>query len=83
MRLVFLHLIYPPNLTKVHGRNITLVRYPQFIRLVQVGLPSRLRGEMWEILSGSIYDRFANPGEYQRILELHDGQSRYVYTCVL
>ncbi|TIC12905.1 TBC-domain-containing protein [Wallemia mellicola] len=60
---------------RLHGRNITLVRYPQFIRLVQVGLPSRLRGEMWEILSGSIYDRFANPGEYQHILELHDGQS--------
>lgn len=63
------------ELSAVHGRNITLVRYPQFIRLVQVGLPSKLRGEMWEILSGSIYDRFANPGLYHRILEEHDGES--------
>jgi hypothetical protein len=38
----------------VHGRNLTLLRYPPFQRLLQVGLPSRLRGELWEVMSGSI-----------------------------
>jgi TBC1 domain family member 8/9 len=31
-----------------------VLRYPAFQRLLQVGLPSRLRGELWEVLSGSI-----------------------------
>lgn len=60
---------------KTHGRNLTLMRYPQCTRLVQVGLPNRLRGEMWETLSGSIYLRFANPGYYDRILEEHKGKT--------
>ncbi|KAJ9121091.1 hypothetical protein QFC24_005072 [Naganishia onofrii] len=38
----------------VHGRGLTLLRYPKFQRLLQVGLPSRLRGELWEVMSGSI-----------------------------
>ncbi len=58
----------------VHGRNLTLIRYPQFLRLVQVGLPNRLRGEIWELTSGSIYHRFAHQGEYQRILKQYEGQ---------
>lgn len=53
---------------KNHGRNLTLLRYPQCTRLVQVGLPNRLRGEMWETLSGSIYLRFSNPGLYDQLL---------------
>ncbi|KAI5121866.1 hypothetical protein M0805_001074 [Coniferiporia weirii] len=54
---------------RAHGRNLSLLRYPQFTRLVQVGLPNRLRGEIWETLSGSIYLRFSNPGLYHQILE--------------
>ncbi|KAJ2917118.1 hypothetical protein MD484_g3291, partial [Candolleomyces efflorescens] len=60
---------------KTHGRNITLLRYPQYTRLVQVGLPNRLRGEMWEVLSGSIYLRFANPGYYEQLLKEHEGKT--------
>ncbi|TFK23207.1 GTPase activating protein [Coprinopsis marcescibilis] len=60
---------------KTHGRNITLLRYPQYTRLVQVGLPNRLRGEMWEVLSGSIYHRFAHPGYYQQLLEDNKGRT--------
>jgi hypothetical protein len=59
----------------VHGRNLTLLRYPQCTRLVQVGLPNRLRGEMWETLSGSLYLRYANPGYYSRLLEEHKGRT--------
>ncbi|PPQ97559.1 hypothetical protein CVT26_002344 [Gymnopilus dilepis] len=58
---------------RTHGRNLTLLRYPQCTRLVQVGLPNRLRGEMWETLSGSIFLRFSNPGYYERLLEENKG----------
>ncbi|CED83364.1 GTPase-activating protein VRP [Phaffia rhodozyma] len=57
----------------VHGRSLTLLRYPSFQRLLQVGLPSRLRGELWEVLSGSIHLRFANRGLYEKILEDNRG----------
>ncbi|KAG6820202.1 hypothetical protein H0H93_004052 [Arthromyces matolae] len=58
-----------------HGRNLTLLRYPQCTRLVQVGLPNRLRGEMWETLSGSIYLRFSNPGFYDELLKKNEGRT--------
>ncbi|KAG0142208.1 hypothetical protein CROQUDRAFT_662847 [Cronartium quercuum f. sp. fusiforme G11] len=51
-----------------NGRNLTLVKLPTFIRLFQVGLPNRLRGEMWEVSTGSIYLRMKQRGEYERIL---------------
>lgn len=63
------------TLSPAHGRNLTLLRYPQCTRLVQVGLPNRLRGEMWETLSGSLYLRFANPGVYQRTLDENKGRT--------
>jgi hypothetical protein len=53
---------------RVHGRSLTTLRYPQFLRLIQVGLPSALRGEVWEVTSGSIYNRFEHQGEYERML---------------
>lgn len=52
----------------MHGRNLTLIRYPPYTRLVQVGLPNRLRGEIWEVSSGSIFLRLQNPGVYAQIL---------------
>lgn len=52
-----------------HGRNLTLLRYPQCTRLVQVGLPNRLRGEIWETLSGSLYLRYTYPGLYDQLVE--------------
>ncbi|KAJ7066781.1 rab-GTPase-TBC domain-containing protein [Mycena belliarum] len=60
---------------RTHGRNLTLLRYPQCTRLVQVGLPNRLRGEMWETLSGSVYLRFSNPGFYEALLEKNKGRT--------
>ena len=53
---------------------MTLLRYPQATRLVQVGLPNRLRGELWETLSGSLYLRFENPGLYEQILKDNAGK---------
>jgi hypothetical protein len=66
---------YSTDNNPAHGRNLTLLRYPQCTRLVQVGLPNRLRGEMWETLSGSIYLRFANPGFYDRLLAENKGRT--------
>jgi TBC1 domain family member 8/9 len=63
------------HLLSAHGRNLTLLRYPQCTRLVQVGLPNRLRGEMWECLSGSIFLRLRNPDVYDRILEENKGRT--------
>lgn len=40
-----------------------------------MGLPNRLRGEIWETLSGSIYLRFSNPGYYERLLEEYQGRT--------
>ncbi|CAG7851504.1 Putative GTPase-activating protein AN11010 [Serendipita indica DSM 11827] len=60
---------------RAHGRNLTLLRYPHCTRLVQVGLPNRLRGELWETLSGSIFLRFSNPGVYEKILRDNAGKT--------
>ncbi|KJR82747.1 uncharacterized protein SPSK_02956 [Sporothrix schenckii 1099-18] len=57
-----------------NGRNLTLVRHPTFYKLIRVGLPNRLRGEMWELTSGSIYLRFDNPNLYADTLETYKGQ---------
>lgn len=45
------------NYFKDFGRNLTLVRIPTFIKLIRVGLPNTLRGEMWEVCSGSLFKR--------------------------
>ena len=40
-----------------------------------MGLPNRLRGELWETLSGSLYLRFTNPGVYDAILKENQGRT--------
>ena len=51
-----------------NGRNATIVRQPTFHKLIRVGLPNRLRGELWEISSGSFYTRLRNPNLYAKTL---------------
>lgn len=58
-----------------NGRNLTLVRYPLFHKLVRVGLPNALRGEIWELTSGAMLSRWANPGEYERLQRANVGKS--------
>ncbi|KAI8069912.1 rab-GTPase-TBC domain-containing protein [Gongronella butleri] len=58
-----------------HGRNLTISQTPRFGKLVRVGLPNRLRGEIWETCSGSIYLRFMNQGLYQQLLDDNKGKS--------
>ncbi|KAI8341806.1 rab-GTPase-TBC domain-containing protein [Chlamydoabsidia padenii] len=54
---------------KDYGRNLTISKTPRFSRLIRVGAPNRLRGELWETCSGSIYLRFMNQGLYDKLLE--------------
>ncbi|KAK4682762.1 GTPase activating protein (GAP) [Podospora pseudoanserina] len=56
-----------------NGRNATLIRQPTFHKLIRVGLPNRLRGEMWELTSGSLYLRLENPTLYADTLAKHSG----------
>ncbi|GJN67541.1 hypothetical protein PLICBS_001567 [Purpureocillium lilacinum] len=57
-----------------NGRNTTLIRQPTFHKLIRVGLPNRLRGEIWEVTSGSIYLRLENPTHYADTLAKFEGQ---------
>lgn len=57
-----------------NGRNACLIRQPTFHKLIRVGLPNRLRGEMWELTSGSFYLRLQNPDLYTQTLSLHSGK---------
>ncbi|RKF65154.1 putative GTPase-activating protein [Golovinomyces cichoracearum] len=57
-----------------NGRNVTSVRQPTFHKLIRVGLPNRLRGEIWELTSGSLFLRLENPTKFTDILEKHQGQ---------
>lgn len=56
------------DLFRVDGRNLSQVKTPMFYRLVRVGLPNRLRGEVWELCCGSMYLRLDKQEEYQKIL---------------
>ncbi len=57
-----------------NGRNFALVRNVTFYRLVSYGLPNKLRGEIWETCSGSIYLRYLHANEYEKILADHVGE---------
>ncbi|KAI8089871.1 rab-GTPase-TBC domain-containing protein [Halteromyces radiatus] len=57
-----------------NGRNLTMIRTPTFGKLVRVGLPNDLRGEIWEMCSGSAYLRFANRDVYNDLLKMYAGQ---------
>lgn len=57
-----------------NGRNATLIRQPTFHKLIRVGLPNRLRGEMWELTSGSLYLRLEHPTHYAETLAKFEGQ---------
>ncbi|KAF3768565.1 TBC-domain-containing protein, partial [Cryphonectria parasitica EP155] len=57
-----------------NGRNMNVIRQPTFHKLIRVGLPNRLRGEIWELTSGSLYLRLENPTLYSDTLNKYQGQ---------
>lgn len=58
-----------------NGRNLTIVRTPLFHKLVRVGLPNALRGEIWELTSGAMLSRWAHPGEYETLQLTNAGKN--------
>ncbi|KAI8144428.1 rab-GTPase-TBC domain-containing protein [Fennellomyces sp. T-0311] len=52
-----------------------MVRVPTFGKLVRVGLPNALRGELWEVCAGSAYLRMTNQGVYEEVLKTYEGQT--------
>lgn len=57
-----------------HGRNIGMVRQQQFFKLVRVGLPNALRGEIWELCCGSVHLRMKQQKLYSSLLEQHENE---------
>lgn len=57
------------DLFKTNGRNISIVRQQQFFKLILLGLPNKLRGEIWELSSGSAYFRMQNQNLYTNLLK--------------
>lgn len=58
-----------------HGRNVSMVRQQGFFKLIRVGLPNRLRGEIWELTCGSVYLRMQNQRLYTSLLEEYQGRT--------
>lgn len=58
-----------------HGRNLTVVRLPTFQKLIRVGLPNVLRGEIWELTSGSMFLRLTNPNLYADLQKEYAGRT--------
>lgn len=57
-----------------NGRNATLLRQPNFHKLIRVGLPNRLRGEIWDLTSGSLYIRLQKPKLFTDTLAKFSGR---------
>lgn len=57
-----------------NGRNVTLIRQPTFHKLIRVGLPNRLRGEIWEQTSGALFLRLENPSLFADTLTKYEGR---------
>jgi hypothetical protein len=58
-----------------YGSNLFVIRLPTFFKLIRIGLPDTIRGEMWEVSSGSIFKRYANQGYYEKLHADHAGQT--------
>ncbi|KZF22951.1 GTPase-activating protein GYP5 [Xylona heveae TC161] len=58
-----------------NGRNATLIRQSTFHKLIRVGLPNRLRGEIWELASGSFFVRLQDPKLYSETLLKYSGRT--------
>lgn len=59
------------NFFKENGQNLTVVKTEIFFKLVRLGIPNQLRGEIWEISSGAVWERFSNPSYLEIIHKAH------------
>lgn len=61
----------------LYGANLSLIRVSLFSKLVRIELPNKLRGEIWELTSGSMYFRLENSDEYDHLLKVYSGQTSF------
>jgi len=57
-----------------YGRNLSITREKMFYKLLRVGLPNRLRGEIWELTTGAMFLRFQELSVYEQILKNNAGK---------
>ncbi|CAI7132126.1 BEM_collapsed_G0021890.mRNA.1.CDS.1 [Saccharomyces cerevisiae] len=57
-----------------NGRNLAVVQTPMFRKLIRIGVPNRMRGEIWELCSGAMY-MLCKFWEYERILNENAGKT--------
>ncbi|TID28315.1 hypothetical protein CANINC_002492 [Pichia inconspicua] len=55
-----------------YGRNLEIVKNKIFTSLILIGIPNRLRGEIWELTNGAMYLRFENMNEYDQLLSTNE-----------
>lgn len=60
-----------------YGRNISVVRQQEFYKLIRVGLPNRIRGEIWELSCGSAYQRMQNQRLYKELVSEYEGKTSF------
>lgn len=70
MRLWFAYLRH-------RGRNLAMVKEEQFNKMVRVGLPNKLRGEIWELCCGSMFARYTCPDKYSKLLLENAGRHSF------
>lgn len=58
-----------------NGKNLAIVKNPTFQKLIRIGVPSRMRGEIWDLCSGAMYLRQSHEGEFYTILEDNKGKT--------
>jgi hypothetical protein len=59
---------------RTYGRNVTMIRVHAFFRLLRIGMPNILRGELWEVCSGAAWERINDPDLYEKLLKDHEGR---------
>lgn len=52
-----------------NGTGLQIIKTPAFYKLIRVGICDIFRGEVWENLSGAMYQKFQQPGIYKEILD--------------
>ncbi|CAL8069513.1 unnamed protein product [Calicophoron daubneyi] len=62
----------------LYGSGMTMYRTEELRRLVLNGLPRKLRGRLWMILSGAENELCVHPGYYEQLVQQTEGRVNFV-----
>ncbi|KAI9141144.1 rab-GTPase-TBC domain-containing protein [Paraphysoderma sedebokerense] len=65
------------NYFNERGRNLTTIRTFQYHKLIRLGIPNPLRGEIWELSCGAMFQRAMNPGYYDGLHNQYAGMQSF------